>query len=128
MRHGINRNRIQQRLLGRVVVFLFLFNILASVATAMASETEYTLLCTSQGLVKVALDAADDDFDGDMRGNACPYCHLFELVHKTDDTQLAYAVPSPNIVQHYMVPEACQQQPSVSIRIRPNRAPPRKYS
>ncbi len=120
-------NTTHRRLTGLLMVAILVFNITLPVVFASGSEDgSYTWMCTSQGLVKIAIDKAYTDADEipDLaNSNHCPYCKLFDIEFDVTNTDLAYPQPNKNLIQLYRSPLTANQS-ALILSARPLRAPP----
>lgn len=105
--NSLNKNRAT----GWLLVFVLLFNIVFSAVVAGYSDDgQYAWLCTSQGLIKVALDADpsntnDASINTQPSSEPCPYCQLFDLSTDLADSQLAYPHPELPLASLYRAPQ-----------------------
>lgn len=119
------RNTTQRkRSIGFSLAVVMLFNIASSVVlSSNAGERKFAMLCTSQGLVKVALDSDAADIPDTSNTNHCSFCKLFDYSLDTTNTELGYPQPQPQTALLYKTPLALINE-RLDLSSRPLRAPP----
>ena len=97
--------------ISRLLVAVLFCNIASSAALAsmgagaQGNQQKYSWLCTSQGLVKVALDSeAESSSTSELRTQHCVYCKFIDHPVSLADPGLNYPQPSVVIQQHYLAP------------------------
>jgi len=116
-----------RRTTGLLMVLMLAFNmVLPVVFASVDSEGQYTWLCTSQGLVKIALENTDsnpDQVPDVANAGHCPYCKLFDHAIDVSNTDLVSLRPVAHKQSLYRTPEWLSDT-STTLTIRPLRAPP----
>jgi len=90
----------------RSLIVVLLFNMAFSVVAATKpTESGFTWLCTSSGLVKVDLDGRDESAGTSVaQSDHCPYCKLSEPTTDISTDLPAYPTPDTQQALHYRDP------------------------
>lgn len=94
--------------ISRIIVAVLLLNIASSAVWASASDnSQYTWMCTSQGLVKVSLEAdSEPDNASNLQASHCVYCKLIDQPVDLPKLNLGYPQPDVALILDYNNPQA----------------------
>ncbi len=118
----------RKRRIGFTLIVILLLNVVSSVAlSSNSAQRNFAMLCTSQGLVKFALDNDLSDIPDKSNTNHCSFCTLFDHSIDTTNTELGYPQPQYLLSSLYKTPATVIKNRD-DYRLRPLRAPPHPFS